>query len=194
MLFRRRTKPGFVEKLKALFWPRKGFLRPFRYFGIRILRLNATPHSIAAGVAAGVFCSWTPFVGLHLVLSFALSYLVAGNMIAAALGSAFGNPITWPLLFAASWEIGSYMLGTAGAIGGGVTDLHHLYATLSVSELMHTIPILLLGSIPPAVVTAILSYFIIYFAARTFQSRRRDRLMQLARDRMKNEDDSFLTV
>lgn len=193
MLFRRRTKAGFAEKLKALFWPRKGFLRPFQYFGIRILRLNATPHAIAAGVAAGVFCSWTPFIGLHLVLSFALSYVFAGNMIAAALGSAFGNPLTWPLLFAASWKIGSYMLGGGSAMSG-ITDLHHLYATLSVSELLHTIPILLLGSIPPALVTGILAYFIIYFAARAFQSRRRERMLQLHRDRMKRDDDGMLTV
>ena len=34
-----------------------------------ILRLRASPHAIAAGVAAGVFASFIPFLGLHIIIA-----------------------------------------------------------------------------------------------------------------------------
>ncbi|MGO7771021.1 DUF2062 domain-containing protein, partial [Rhizobium ruizarguesonis] len=58
------------EKMRELLWPRKGFLRPIRYLTIRVLRLSASPHAVAAGVAAVVFVSWTPFIGVHFVMAF----------------------------------------------------------------------------------------------------------------------------
>ena len=69
MLFRRRKPAGFKEKLRELVWPRKGFLRPPKYLIMRVLRLTASPHAVAVGVAAGVFVSWTPFIGVHFVMS-----------------------------------------------------------------------------------------------------------------------------
>ncbi len=56
--------------MRELLWPRKGFLRPLRYLTMRILRLTASPHAVAVGVAAGVFVSWTPFIGVHFVMAF----------------------------------------------------------------------------------------------------------------------------
>jgi uncharacterized protein (DUF2062 family) len=195
MLFRRRNKPGYRERIAALLWPRKGFLRPFRYFAMRILRLNATPHAIAAGVAAGVVSSWTPFMGLHFLLSFALAYLIAGNMIAAALGTAFGNPLTFPFLWGTSWKIGNYMLGSATALQAGGIDLHHLYNTLSLAQLWRpVIEPMLLGSVPPAILSGLIAYGAVFLAARTFQTRRRERLLQVARNRMSRGDDGVLTV
>jgi uncharacterized protein len=195
MLFRRRNKSGFREKIAALVWPRKGFLRPVRYLAMRILRLNATPHAIAAGVAAGIVSSWTPFMGLHFLLSFALAYVIAGNMIAAALGTAFGNPLTFPFLWGTSWKIGNYMLGSAAVAGAGGIDLHHLFNTVSITQLWRpVIEPMLLGAVPPAIVSGILSYAILYFAARTFQTRRRERLLRVASQRLSREDDGAVTV
>lgn len=195
MLFRRRTKSGLREKIAALIWPRKGFVRPFRYVAMRILRLNATPHAIAAGVAAGVVSSWTPFMGFHFVLSFALAYMVAGNMIAAALGTAFGNPLTFPFLWGTSWKIGNYMLGSAAALGDGGVNLHHLFHTLTVKELWRpVIEPMLIGAVPPALVSGLATYAAIYVAARTFQARRRERLREVARGRLDDGGDGVVTV
>lgn len=195
MLFRRRTKSGFREKIVAILWPRKGFARPFRYLVMRIVRLNATPHAIAAGVAAGVVSSWTPFLGLHFLLSFVLAYMVAGNMIAAALGTAFGNPLTFPLLWGTSWKIGNYMLGSTAATGEGGLNLHHLYHTLTVKELWRpVIEPMLLGALPPALLSGIVSYAAVYVAARTFQARRRKRLQDVALGRTSAGGDGVVTV
>ncbi|MGO8366658.1 DUF2062 domain-containing protein, partial [Rhizobium johnstonii] len=78
MLFRRRKPAGFKEKMRELFWPRKGFLRPIRYLTMRVLRLSASPNAVAAGVAAGVFVSWTPLIGVHFVMAFVITYFLSG--------------------------------------------------------------------------------------------------------------------
>lgn len=180
MLFRRRKPAGLIEKLRGLFWPRKGFLRSFRYFRMRTLRLTASPHAVAVGVAAGVMSSWTPFVGFHFILSFALAYLLAGNLIAAALGTAFGNPLTFPFIWAFTWEVGNLMLGHQNAGQGSGIDLVSLFEKLELSQLWT--PVLkpmLIGAIPPALASGS-----VFYAVRGFQARRRAHLVERARDRL----------
>ena len=79
MLFKRRSPASFWQRLRGAVWPRKGFWRVPVYIYHRTVRLRATPHAIAMGIAAGVFVSWTPFIGLHFVSAFAI---VLGNFLA----------------------------------------------------------------------------------------------------------------
>ena len=110
MLFRRRKPDGLFERVRTYLWPRRSFSRSFQYLSKRILRLKATPHAVAAGVAAGVFASFFP-VGFHFVIAFVLCWVIAGNLVAAALGAVFfGNPLTFPILWGASWETGKLIL------------------------------------------------------------------------------------
>ncbi|MCJ7994912.1 DUF2062 domain-containing protein [Rhizobium cremeum] len=195
MLFRRRKPAGLAERLRGLFWPRKGFSRPFQYFRMRIVRLTASPHAVAAGFAAGIASSWTPFVGLHFLFSFALAYLVAGNMVAAALGTAFGNPLTFPFIWAATWEIGSMILGGGDSSIGRHLNLHHLVSTFDLSQLWR--PVLepmLIGAVPPALVTGLAVYGLTFHAVRGFQARRRARLSQRARMRLSEAVDGGVSV
>src|SRR5690606_12123881 len=82
-----------------------------RYVAKRVLRLSASPHAIAAGFAAGVFASITPFVGLHFFLAGVIAWVTGGNLVASALGTAFGNPITFPLIWAGTYRLGRWILG-----------------------------------------------------------------------------------
>lgn len=184
MLFRRRQPVSTLMKVRELFWPRSGFRRSLRYLGKRILRLSATPHAIAAGVVAGIVSSWTPFVGLHFLIAFALAYLVAGNMVAAALGTAFGNPLTFPFIWAATWEVGHRMIGRGDPVGHGV-DLGHSFS-IGAIESMWT-PVLkpmLIGAIPLAAVSGAICYCVVYVAVSKFQARRREHIAMRARLRL----------
>ena len=62
------------------------------------------------GAAVGAFVACTPFIGLHFVITFALAWLVRGNMIAGAIGTGLGNPATFPFIWAGTYEIGQLML------------------------------------------------------------------------------------
>ncbi|MEM5491712.1 DUF2062 domain-containing protein [Hoeflea sp. AS16] len=185
MLFRRRRPEGFFDRLRTALWPRRSFGRSFQYFIKRVLRLTATPHAIAAGVAAGVFASWTPLLGFHFILAFAISYLLAGNMVAAALGTAFGNPLTFPFIWTLTIKIGNMLIGIETGTHERHVNLEALLRHLDISQLWD--PVLkpmLIGAIPPGVVSGVAFYILTYWGVRAFQARRKSRLAMRAKARI----------
>lgn len=106
---RRLLLQGLVKRAKAFIWPRKGFIRAWKYLAIRLSRMNTTPHAISAGFASGAAASFTPLLGLHIVLGFLLAFMTRGSMIAMVLGTFIGNPLTFPLFFSATFLLGAKM-------------------------------------------------------------------------------------
>ena len=175
-------------------------MRSGQYVTKRILRLTASPHSVAAGVAAGVLTSFTPFLGLHFVTAFFFSVLFRGNYLAAALGTFFGNPLTFPVIWAATYETGHFFLGSsattegasslAGAMAAVLASLWSLDggAVLSALNEIWT-PLLwpmLLGGMFIGPFFAVPAYMITRRAALIFRESRRDKLLAkaaLLRDR-----------
>ncbi len=85
-----------------------------QYLNERLANLQGTPYSIAAGVACGAAISFTPFVGAHLVLAMMTAWLIRANVVAAALGTAVGNPWTFPFIWPAVFYVGRKLLGMEG--------------------------------------------------------------------------------
>lgn len=110
MLFRRRNRNPLAF-LSALIWPQKGFYRGWLYLMMRILRLRSSDYSLAAGLSSGVAVSFTPFIGLHFLLAIVLAWLIRGNMIIAMIGTAIGNPWSFPLIWALIYSVGTSLLG-----------------------------------------------------------------------------------
>lgn len=81
-----------------------------------ILRLEATPHAVALGLATGVFVAFLPILGVQMVVAAMIAWLGRANVGAALLGTWAGNPITWPMMWVASYLIGITLLGEAGAM------------------------------------------------------------------------------
>jgi len=127
-MFRRRKPLSALKQLRAVIWPERGFRRLFSYLFQRIIRLPGTPASIASGFASGIAASFTPFLGLHFILAGALAMLLRGNVLASAIGTFFGNPWTFILIWLADYEVG---LGVIHAFGFGA-DLQ----VLSIDELV----------------------------------------------------------
>lgn len=113
-MFRRRHSQSRWQKLQAFIWPRKGFSRVFNYLLQRILRMPGSAYSLAAGVACGASVSFTPFIGFHLFLALMLAYVIRANMLATLIGTAVGNPWTFPLIFVLIERIGTSVLGYLG--------------------------------------------------------------------------------
>ena len=111
MLFRRRQGPTLLQRLLIFLWPRRGLQRGWRYLWHRTARISATPHSIALGFAAGAFASFTPFMGLHFVIAALLALVLGGSILASALGTAVGNPLTFPFIWLATYNLGALLLG-----------------------------------------------------------------------------------
>lgn len=204
MVFKRRNRPPISERVREFVYPRKGWLRPFEYLGHRVRRLPDTPHRIALGVACGVFASFSPLFGFHLLLAAGLAWLVRGNVLASLLGTFFGNPVTFPFIATFSLGGGREILGLSGKakdfkwlvdafsealvglwdgtkalFGHGHADLHAL------SDFVQTIflPYLLGGTIF-GFIAAVAFYFLSRPVIAAYQNRRRSRLLQRARARL----------
>jgi len=195
MLFRRRTPPGIGEKFRVWIWPRRSWARSGLYVSKRIFRLTGSPHTIAAGVAAGVFATFTPFMGFHFILAFALAYILAGNLIAAALGTFVGNPLTFPFIWASTFSLGRKLLGETSKADA---PFHHLstimkdagealwqldFAGFGLALAEIWTPLLkpmLFGGIPLGACAAIISYIITRRLAVFFHAARQKKLMKKA--------------
>lgn len=73
--------------------------------------LQGDPHYIAVGMAIGVFIGITPTIPLHTVTAVALAFVLRGSKPAAIIGVWVANPITIPLFYWASYEVGMFLLG-----------------------------------------------------------------------------------
>ena len=193
MLMKRRTPPSWFEWLRVWIWPRRSWMRSGQYVTKRILRLTASPHAVAAGVAAGAFTSFTPFMGLHFLLAAVFAWLVRGNLIASALGTFVGNPLTFPFIWAATYKTGQFILqadtaGEAPALGqamkrvmSALWNLDGSAAMTALSNIWNPIlyPMLVGGMIVGPLVTIPL-YILTIRAALMFRESRRDKLMAKA--------------
>ena len=124
MVFKRRNKLSWGRWLIEGIYPRSGWRRAASYVGHRLRRLPDTPEKIARGIGMGVFVSFTPFFGLHFVLAGTLALLFRGNVVAAILGTFFGNPLTFPFIGAFALASGQWMLGVGASPSGNETVLH----------------------------------------------------------------------
>lgn len=183
MLFRRRKSEPLWERFRVWLWPRRSFSRSLQYFSKRILRLNATPHAVAAGVGAGIFASFFP-LGMHFVIAAIVCWLIAGNLVAALLGAAVGgNPLTVPLLWGASWETGRLVLHKH-LTHGPPAHLGAMLHNLSFAQLWG--PILkpmTIGAGLLGLVFGLLFYALTRWAMAAFRERRRRRLAERTRRR-----------
>lgn len=177
VLFRRRKPDGLYERVRTYLWPRRSFSRSLQYFSKRILRLKATPHAVAAGVAAGVFASFFP-VGFHFIIAALLCWVIAGNLVAAALGAVFfGNPLTFPLL----WETGKLILHDRLPTHGPPAHLGEMLHNLSFAQLWK--PVLepmLIGAVPLGLAFGLLFYALTRWGMNAFREQRRKRLAERA--------------
>ena len=181
MLFRRRQPETRLQRVRSALWPRRSWRRSLRYMQKRVLRLRATPHAIAAGVAAGVFATFTPFLGFHFLLAFALAYCIAGNMAAAALGCLAGNPLTFPFIWASTYEVGRWVLRAEVPNGQAPPGLQAALAQFNFSAIWEPyLKPMLVGSVPLGLGFGIVSYVLVRWGASSFQAARMRRAQEKA--------------
>ncbi|BBA78788.1 hypothetical protein RGRSB_0169 [cyanobacterium endosymbiont of Rhopalodia gibberula] len=84
--------------------------RHCRYLYLRFRRLRGTPHSIARGLACGVFAGCFPLFGLQTIIGVLLAVICRGNKFAAAIGTWISNPLTYVPVFAFNYKVGKFLL------------------------------------------------------------------------------------
>ncbi|WP_182085640.1 DUF2062 domain-containing protein [Aureimonas sp. ME7] len=176
MLFRRRQPETLAQRLRGALWPRRSWRRSLRYMQKRVLRLRATPHAVAAGVAAGVFATFTPLIGFHFVMAFVIAYLIGGNIAAAALGCLIGNPLTYPVIWASTYEAGRYVLRAEVPDGHAPESLGSALTHMDITAIWEPyLKPMLVGSVPLGLFFAFVAYALVRIGVQSFQTARSHR-------------------
>ncbi|MEL6919850.1 MAG: DUF2062 domain-containing protein [Pseudomonadota bacterium] len=183
MLFQRRDREDFWQRTRVALVPRRNYARSWRYVIKRVMRIRATPYAIAMGVAAGTFASFTPLMGFHFILSFAIAWIGRGSLIAAALGTAVGNPLTFPLIWTSTHQLGSAILGSTSS--ENARNFGQVWVENGLAALWEPfLKPMFVGGIPLGAVFAVVLFTITYAAVRTFQRRRAAKIQLRAHQRL----------
>ena len=188
-MFKRKKPLGWKEKLQNWVWPQIGWRKYGRYMALRLSRLGGSPRSIAAGVACGVAISFTPFVGFHFLLAAITAWIVRGNIVASALGTAAGNPWTFPFIWLSVLYSGRAMLGMHETAKVAFLPMFekamHAVMTLDFSLFAREVwPIflpMLAGCIPFYIVSWLVSYYLVKQALVGIAEMRNNRRQKAAK-------------
>lgn len=177
MLFRSRKKPEFLERVRSVFWPRGGWRRMAKYVWRRLGRINASPHAIALGCAAGAFAACTPFFGFQFLLAALLAWALGGSIVASALGTFVANPLTLPFIVVGTYNLGNRILGLPSVLNGDNRLMEQLFSG-SWDVYWPILKPMIVGSIPVGGAVAVLCYVPVRIMVTVYQRRRRRRLQQ----------------
>ncbi len=75
-----------------------------------LLGSSDNPATIARGFAVGIFVAFSPFLGLHTVLTISLAFLVRGNRLVSLLASWICNPLTMIPILYFDFKVGEILL------------------------------------------------------------------------------------
>jgi len=178
VLFKPRTPRTILYRARNIIWPRAGWGRTLSYLRHRVARLPGSPESIALGLACGIAISFTPLIGFHFLVAALLAWAMGGNFLASALGTAFGNPWTFPLIWLWIFNLGTWILGTEASVSEEFTQ-----ATIRDNILDIFLP-MLVGGIPTAIAVWFGSYYPLKYVIRSYRRARRHRIERMVRQRM----------
>ncbi len=152
-----------------------------RFFIFRVLHVDDTPHRIALGVAVGIFVAWTPTIGLQMVLTVFLAWLLRANKLVGVPFAWISNPFTLiPIYKWCNYNVGRLLLP------GDYPDpnfFNRIVLTGSWAErtkafweeTIHVFAPLWLGSVVVGLLLATPSYFTVRYAVKTYRLRRAQR-------------------
>ncbi len=177
-MFKRRKQRTIVESAREWVWPRAGWNRLLLYYRHRLVRLPDSSYRIAAGLACGAAISFTPFIGLHVLLAMVLAFAMRANVVAAVIGTIVGNPWTIPLILVVTYRMGAWAMGLDTHVG--ITDLFDVEVFLLSpwQALKPVLPPMIIGGVPLGVLIWWLVYWPSYQIIERYKAQRLKRLQR----------------
>ena len=152
--------------------------RLVRFQYLRVIHLKSSAHSIAVGMAIGVFVGFQPITPFQIIVAVTLAFFFRGNKIAAAIGTVVSNPINMIPFYAMLFFVGNYFLG--------FEDIMFDQDNLDLSDLLekgwHLVLAMMFGGLILGIPAAFLSYI---FTLRAVMAYRRRRTMRILHKKTK---------
>lgn len=155
-----------------------------RYQYLRIMRMNATPYSVAMGMAVGIFAGFMPIVPLQTTLTVLLCLPLRGNPVVGFMGTWISNPFNWVPFYYFLYIVGRAM------VPWDVPDMQLeqfkvLLQTLDVREfasfgkdILECFKVMILAGAVLGIPASVATYFLTYKAVVRYRKRRALRLLR----------------
>jgi uncharacterized protein len=179
-------RSGWRQRAIEYAWPSMGARAWLRWALLNLLRQAEHPHKIALGFAIGVWVSFTPILGTHLLIAGLACWLLRANFFAAFMGSWVGNPWTYYAMWWSGYEVGRRLLGLPPVniekLLEGSWSLPILVQNAEVLAQKIVLPALVGGWLVGVPVGAIF-YFAVRWQVRKLMKNRRKRLLHKQKGR-----------
>ena len=149
-----------------------------RFFIYRVLHVDDTPHRIALGLAIGIFITWTPTMGLQMILTIMVASLMRANKFVGVPFVWISNPVTAVPLYGFNYLVGTWVLpgdypvskfteslSKAVFIGGGWMDKIGAWWEATIDFFLP----LWIGSIMVALILAVPTYVVTRWAIMKYR-------------------------
>lgn len=109
--FKRQTTSG--QNVKFFSNTLKHYVRRIRDFCVyKVLHADDPPHRLALGIAVGMFVTFMPLIGLQMLISFFLAWLLRANKLVGVPLVWISNPLTIVPIYYPCYLLGCKVLGT----------------------------------------------------------------------------------
>lgn len=140
----------------------------FRYLVVsfkRLLHLRDSTHEIALGFAVGVIVGILPTFGFGAVILGFLVFVIRFNFVAAITGTLVNNPIFVPFWLTSSYKVGEIItkMGVDLKDSGLLKNVFNFGLSY------------LVGNVVLAIISGIISYFVVFLMIETYRSVKRSR-------------------
>ena len=141
--------------------------RLLRYFYLKLIRLKDKPHTVALGLALGVFVGFTPTIPVQTYIALALAFLFKGSKIAAIMGVWISNPLNMAAFYFMDYKVGKWILDSRVAF----KPMDYSVFTL-LQEAQKVMKVMMVGGIVLGIPAGILTYIITFQIASKAKRRR----------------------
>lgn len=153
----------------------KGLQRFFRFQYLRVLRIKATPHQIALGLAFGIFIGFMPIIPFQTPTVLLMAFMFRASKLAAFLATFISNPVNMPLFYSMLYMVGRKVFPFVEAPQFNPRS----FELMAIAELgTGLLVIMILGGFVLGVPSAVAVYFVSRRLVAGYQKRRALRMLK----------------
>lgn len=140
---------------------------------LRLLRLKASTHNIAMGLAVGVFVGCLPVIPFQTIVAVVMAFIFRGSKVAAALGTWVSNPVNMIPFYTMLYYIGCLVMPVTAHF-----DPHHLELEAMLQQGWEIVLVMFTGGILIGIPAAFVTYILTFRSVNAYRQRRMIKLLK----------------